>query len=468
MPLQSATAHISTNGGELPEVQVHAEKEHLQPLDAGEKERYVSDGLQLVPPLPNTRTVYTTQPESDSPPGSTVWKKKRLWVPLANLVFLAAIVGGIMGGLLIHRDRPSREASSSSSNSITQLIPQPSSTAEAVPRPSAKPLNSSLASVAWMNSEGLNHRRLYYQDSVGTIKESAWNSSGDEWYSSNNALGKARPNSPLAAAVAGNQTWDFQLNLYYLDINGRLVELYTKDGSSWTPGSLSFAGIVPSPDSDLAATWAQHDEPACKTVCGGQYYILAYEDSNDELWVVNVTTSGPQWTTLDADPTPGSGLAVNLQWRNFAPAGIRLYYQRREYNLVSVDWESQAGLNDTANNAGWHSHEDDPIPGMAISGAPMASFSWGVDADSGDPLLMDILTWGPEGVRVSWWGGSSDQHWQDPTNIDVMANVQARTALAANTDRRIYALEAGVVQEFDVSTEGLHWTHIGVVSTENR
>lgn len=97
----------------------------------------------------------------------------------------------------------------------------------------------------------------------------------------------------------------------------------------------------------------------------------------------------------------------------------------------------------------------------------MASFSWGVDASFGDPMLMDILSSGPQGVRVSWWGGFSGQDWQEPQSIDVMENVQAWTALAVNTDRRVYALEAGVVQEFGVSTDGLRWSRIGVVPTEN-
>lgn len=114
----------------------------------------------------------------------------------------------------------------------------------------------------------------------------------------------------------------------------------------------------------------------------------------------------------------------------------------------------------------WNLHEDVRI-GWAASGAPMASFSWGVDVTFGDPMLMVILSSGPEGVRVNWWGGVSVQDWQEPESIDVMENVQAYTALAANTDRRVYALEAGVVQEFGVSTDGLYWSRIGVVPTKN-
>lgn len=236
MARHASSVNTSGNDHNLPEVLIHAERAHLPlvpPLDGGEKEHYLPDALQLVPPPINTHNLYTTQPGSGTPSGSTIWKKKRLWLPLATLVFLAAIVGGIVGGFLIHRDPPSRQASNEPPSSTAESVPLKASpalsstTAESVPpkassvvsstttttttllQPSAKPLNSSLASVAWKDNEGLEYRRLYYQDSAGNIKESAWNNSANGWYSSSKALAQARQNSPLAAAVAGNLSWPF-------------------------------------------------------------------------------------------------------------------------------------------------------------------------------------------------------------------------------------------------------------------
>ncbi|KAL8854270.1 MAG: hypothetical protein Q9221_000984 [Calogaya cf. arnoldii] len=228
MALQDASS-VNTFGNDhnLPQVLVHTEKGHLPPPDGGETQHYLPDGLIVGSPPFNTQNLHTTQPASDTSSSSTFWKRKRLWLPLATLVFLAAIIGGIVGGLLIHRDPPSRQATNES--------PSP------------------------------------------------------------------RANS---------------------------------------------ASITPSPNSDLAATWTQHGGSACES-CGEQTILLAYEDSNNKLSVVNVTSSGPRWTTLDADPRPGTGLAVNLQWRNNAPRGVRLYYQRNKDDLVSIDWEPQSGLRDT-------------------------------------------------------------------------------------------------------------------------
>lgn len=123
------------------------------------------------------------------------WRRKRFWIPLVTLLLIGAIVGGVVGGLSNRNDSPSNPGSPSPAS-----IPAP---------PLPQPLNSSLASVAWSDHGSLAYRRLYYQDAAGTIKESAWNSSGNEWYSSNENLAKAKLNSPIAASVAGNLTWPF-------------------------------------------------------------------------------------------------------------------------------------------------------------------------------------------------------------------------------------------------------------------
>lgn len=136
------------------------------------------------------------------------WKKKRFWIPLVALLLVGAIVGGIVGGLSNRNDSSSdQEASTGSPDSAAAALPSSPDSTGAPSSP--KPLNSSLASVAWSEPSGLAYRRLYYQDDAGTIKESAWNSSGNEWYSSNENLAKAKPSSPIAAAVVGNTTLRF-------------------------------------------------------------------------------------------------------------------------------------------------------------------------------------------------------------------------------------------------------------------
>ena len=94
----------------------------------------------------------------------------------------------------------------------------------------------------------------------------------------------------------------------------------------------------------------------------------------------------------------------------------------------------------------------------------MASFSWGSAATSDGPLLIGVLNSGPEGhgVDETHW---TQQGWQDPETPDALKNAQAYSAIAANTDRHVYTLEAGGVREFVVSTDGLSWSAVGDVLT---
>lgn len=99
----------------------------------------------------------------------------------------------------------------------------------------------------------------------------------------------------------------------------------------------------------------------------------------------------------------------------------------------------------------------------------MASFSWGIDDnDFGDPFMIDVLSSSPHGVKLHWWGGQTRwKHWQELGEVDVMKDVQAYSALAANVDRHVYALENGVVREFVVSADGQTWSVVGDVPIKN-
>lgn len=154
-------------------------------------------------------------PSQSHPP--TTWKvrllRKRwvLWICLASIIVIGGTVGGFIGGLRSRKTTvssvaPTNTTTKSSSSSIPAQ--SPTSTSTDPRQSSSRSLNSSLASVAWKDSSGSSNRRLYY-NSNGTIKESAWNSSGSTWYTRSKALGNATANSPVVAAVAGTEHFPF-------------------------------------------------------------------------------------------------------------------------------------------------------------------------------------------------------------------------------------------------------------------
>ncbi|KAL9624654.1 MAG: hypothetical protein Q9204_007854, partial [Flavoplaca sp. TL-2023a] len=248
--------------------------------------------------------------ESSYPRKKTPWGRKRCWIPVASLILVAVILGAVLGAFYSRRDTPKSPTATGTP-----------STGPSAPPVASTPPNSSLASTAWTDNSGTGHRRLYYQDSAGTIKENVWTSTANMWYPSNDSLTNAK-----------------ELNLYYIDTNGRLAELTATDSTPWTNGSLSRAEIIPAANSDLAAQWSVYDGVACNN-CGDSYLVLAYEDSNNRIQVVNKTQTGIRYNHLDeAIPVADSGLAMNLHWMIDKAPELRLYYQQGADGVMSADW----------------------------------------------------------------------------------------------------------------------------------
>ncbi|KAL8787650.1 MAG: hypothetical protein Q9213_002081 [Squamulea squamosa] len=505
--------NIRANDDDLPEVISFEGLEQRLPPD--DKQHHPPpDGLHVNHPTfsgPDACSSYpyshTTQPKLSPPEAQekrAIWKRKRCWIPLVCLLLTGGVAGGFAGVLSTHKDtsgtgaiaggitggsstqrdtsgtgaiaggftggsstqKDSSGTGDSTASSVSTAALPVSTVTVGPAQPSSKLLSSSLASVAWSSPDGLRSRRLYYQDDAGTVKESAWNSSADQWYLSNNNLANAKRTSPIAAAVAGNSTWPFQINVYYIDLQGHVVELVTQDGQSWKNGGLTDEDIIPAVDSDLAALWSQTDHNSCNK-CGRQTRLLAYQDNDYKLWVSNFSGPHPVLTQLEAKPSSGTGLAFQSVWHSEGSPGIRLYYQMGTADLITIDYEdSNYGAQVTNDKAwDWTWHENFPI-GSVAGGARLASFSWGDDSKSGEPLFQHTLSSGSRGVKVAWLGPGYGTGWQTDTP-DVMKNVQTNSPLAANADRHVYALEDGIVKEFVMSPDGLTWSLVGDVLTKN-
>ncbi|KAL9000488.1 MAG: hypothetical protein Q9169_000781 [Polycauliona sp. 2 TL-2023] len=468
----------SVNDGGLPEpvpyqgLEHHAppeQKEHHLPIHQ-EKEYYKPPASPEVwhghrAAIPDAHEIdpsrYAGQSQSNGPQPAdrrAWWKKKRFVIPLAILILVGAVAGGIAGGLSTRNNSsPTAEISS------TQQEPDtPSTAAESPPNT----MNSSLASVAWSDTDGFTYRRLYYQDDGGIIKESAWNSSTDEWYTSNDNIGVAKLQSPIAAAVAGNTTWPFQISVYFLDPQGHVYDPYTTNGKDWDIGQMTNEDIIPAPDSDLAIVWSQGDQTLCEE-CGQQTLLLAYQDSNDRIWVVN-TTDPPEPTALEANAKRGTGLAMDSIWYQEGSPRISVYYQTVTDDLVTADWEgSEYGAQAAGFNRAWAwtLHEDTPL-GSVTNGASFAAFASDAKSTSGDSLFSIALASGPRGITVTCQGSCTgvDRGTQGEAP-SAMRDIQPFSAVAANVDRHVYAFQGENVKEFVLSADRSTWSLVGDVPT---
>ena len=251
-------------------------------------------------------------------------------------IALAIILGLVVGVLMTRKPASSTATTAASSSTLTSSVATSSSSASPTPNanPSKMLSKSKLASIAWNDTNQVTQYRLYYQDSESAIRESAWNSTGKQWYS-NGVIGKAESGSAIAAAVTGPPSWPFQINLYWINEAGNLDEWYTTDGDTWQPGGLLSSDISPSSISAISTIW--HRAPNCP-LCPNTRFLV-YQDTSNKFNLGNARTDGWNWTVLNANPIPGSGAAFTFTQE---PAdvipGIQLFYQTASGNLVSNDW----------------------------------------------------------------------------------------------------------------------------------
>lgn len=87
--------------------------------------------------------------------------------------------------------------------------------------------------------------------------------------------------------------------------------------SNFTTGPLITPTIAPASDSTLAAARDYSSETL----------LLVYQDTTGQLALGNLTASGWLWSTLSANPVPGTGLALDVRSMGNVTRNIAVYYQ---------------------------------------------------------------------------------------------------------------------------------------------
>ena len=158
------------------------------------------------------------------------------------------------------------------------------------------------------------------------------------------------------------------------------------------------------------------------------------QNSDDKIALFNSTASaGPQWITLDANPIPGTGLALNLVSGANDTGNLLLSYQTTNEELCLARFNEFQG---------WTINEGSPISELSTQ-APLAGFTWSV---SGADYL-DIVSTGPGGVTVNLLNFTTGE-W---TSSEALAQVQNYSAIAANDASQVYAFQDGNVKEYQLA-----------------
>ncbi|KAI4105783.1 MAG: hypothetical protein L6R37_002530 [Teloschistes peruensis] len=384
-------------------------------------------------------------------------KRKTFWILLIiSIVIVAVVIGGAIGGT-VRRNHNTKSPAGSSGASPANAPATP---------PASKILNSTrLAGAGWNDTEQVVQQRIYLQGTDNNIWELAWNSSTNVWFTSNEALARAKAGSALAAAVS-YQSLRTQLNLYYVNDAGELLQMNTSDHKTWdtNPVKTSNGSIAkPASDTSLAATWYKF------TTCAdcSENAFLTYQDADSgNFELVNASTSGEvRYTTIPGHPVSGSGSTFDLSWRSTTMANLRLGYQLQSRQIASAFW------NGTIDK--WNASESTKETSSYVSttlGAPLAAFNFGRGAPVAIPDHLFVLSAGSNGVSVNWWDNSdrANARWRAHENPMAMRRVDAVSPIVANgVPGHVFAMQGGVVKEFKVVEDGVNvvrWSVVGDVT----
>ena len=125
-------------------------------------------------------------------------RPKYFWSVFALTFLVVAVTVGVAVGITVRDNKR---------DPTTVDSPLPIGTTNST-SPALSP-RTGLASVAWNDTDGVTQHRVYYQDGDGYIRESSWDPWTISWLSTPEPIGRAKPDTPIAAAVAGSSTFRF-------------------------------------------------------------------------------------------------------------------------------------------------------------------------------------------------------------------------------------------------------------------
>lgn len=125
-------------------------------------------------------------------------RRRYFWSALLISLLVVAITVGVAVGVAV---RNGKEQSTTMQDH--PVLAPVSSTAPTLSS------NTGLASVAWNDTDGVTQHRVYYQDGDGFIRESSWDLVTFTWSPRIEPIGQAKPNTPIAAAVAASTAYSY-------------------------------------------------------------------------------------------------------------------------------------------------------------------------------------------------------------------------------------------------------------------
>ncbi|CAG8951870.1 hypothetical protein HYFRA_00005674 [Hymenoscyphus fraxineus] len=382
--------------------------------------------------------------------------KRRLFFIVAGLLSLlvvGAIVGGAVGGTRgKNKAKTILESPESTPAPPTQPAPTPDNPNSNNTGPISSSnlmINSQLASVNWTDDSKIQHRAVFYQNKVGGLTVTLWDSQKKSWAPSP----VSTPDTPIvprngtAIAAAVDNIRGFQLNVYFYTDNGKIVEFYTRDqqAPNWWSGDLTKESVDGHLDSKLAAYFQ---------VCDGciNQTIVAYQEplGSPNSQKVRYRTSA-DWSKAGDVFENSMTAQTGISFIPYKDNNLKLY---AENNKITHEI-SKAG------NKSWET-----VVTLETKSEQAKQFA-ALPMKNGNKVFGDIfLTTLYQNDTIGGQWAKNDQ-WGTPF-LPNFNGSETRTfkAIAMNQDRRFYGISEGQIHEFTIDGQDPHnWNYTGVVGS---
>lgn len=157
---------------------------------------------------------WITEEKKSELPASRAWQRTicsfrpRFWVSLIASTVVIAIVISAAVGVTVRNAKHNASLQASPLSPVSTSVPTSNDTSSGLSS------ETGLASVAWNDTSGKTQHRVYYQDADNFIRESSWDVMNLTWVQMSDPIGQAKPNTPIAAAVASSTTFRFVSPFY--------------------------------------------------------------------------------------------------------------------------------------------------------------------------------------------------------------------------------------------------------------
>ncbi|KAI0810519.1 hypothetical protein GGR55DRAFT_112050 [Xylaria sp. FL0064] len=485
---QGRYPEVATNAelreGQYPEVVPPSEPEpygYYDPPKPEQTTRPENDKLLPVTaqvPVPSTAHPYSTYPEVveggangagvGGSKGARILGLPRKWFWVALVAAVLIIVGVVVGAVVGTMKKST--AVSSTGDGEANTSDGAGSGGSGGSGTTSLYENTRLASANFTDAYGNDNYLVVYQLNEGSIRLSAFNSSGTEWVVSTviNGTKGVKLGTSLALDTFWQGTASPDVNLYFQG-----------DGSSTTIMSLTYksnenistttkapaknwnsvnavSGFNSMPGSSLAAYGKQCD--FCNQYAyffwQGQQGLYMAENDGDGI-------KGGNLIDIEASPSTNTSMALTysgtLQGDSDAVLrrSINLFYRSKTSSLTQLRIGNSMNIpNEVGRDIG-------PLTNLA-------AFSTGFnesESDNPNPLGFQVLSIDPDandGVQLTYL---KDSAWATSDDVvDDLADCQAKAMMTANTARRLYCL---VDSGGDTGLEIIEWTWQGDPSDTN-